>query len=88
MTDETLPVSFPEANGVLKGWPADETRPEVVDLPIHRHQGGVISCWQLSDEERRQVAETGVVWLHAMALTHPPVAVSGAYPFLMKAAGD
>ena len=79
------PVNFPEANTVWKGWPSDETRPEVADLPAHRHELGTVSCWKLTDEEKAEVARTGVVWLHVFGNQHPPVAACGTSPFLPPA---
>jgi hypothetical protein len=49
----------------------------VTALPCLVYDKGIISCWQLSDEEKAEIARTGVVWLHVMGHKHPPVFVSG-----------
>jgi len=47
------------------------------DLEIHRTEKSIISCWRLTDEELKKVAETGVVWFMVVGQTHPPILVSG-----------
>jgi hypothetical protein len=86
-----LPVPFPEANKMLIGSREDREIGNVQDLPIHIYRDldgkhHVVSCWQLDDEERAEVAATGRVWLHAWGSTHPPIGVQGVNPF--KAAND
>lgn len=80
------PCSFPEQNAVLVGTPEDRAAGTVLDLPIHRYRDldnapHVISCWELTDAEREEVARTGRVWLHSWGDTHPPIAVGGQAPF-------
>ena len=69
---------FPESNCTLL---APECREDVADLPVFRHNGGVISCWQLTEEEVSEVMRTGLIWLHVNGPTHPPVYVNGKRPF-------
>lgn len=76
------PIQFPEQNFVWKGWPADDTREEVNDLPAYRHgDGETISCWRLSWRERVLIFLTGLTWLRVQG-EHPPVNVDGQTPFL------
>lgn len=54
-------VTFPEANAVY------ESKTEGVgDLPCFVNDEMTISCWKLTDEERKLVAETGYVWIGQM----------------------
>ena len=77
------PVAFLEANTVWKGWPADETRSEVMDLHAHKDdRNQSISCWRMSWRERIRILFTGRVWLSVMGEQHPPVCVMGETPFL------
>lgn len=72
------PVQFPGANFILGPPPGCEEL--VVPLPIRRDDDGVrlISCWDLSPEEKAEIARTGKVWLSVWGRhTHPPVLVSG-----------
>ena len=46
------PIQFPEVNFTWQGWPADEKREEVLDLPAYRGEGQTISCWKLTWRER------------------------------------
>lgn len=75
---------FPEANMTLRAPPG---RDDVRDLPSFRHEGGPISCWQLSEKEMEEVRQTGIVWLHVQGPTHPPVYIGGERPFEEKGAG-
>ena len=49
----------------------------VTPLPCCVTESGIISCWQLTGEEKAKIAETGVVWLFVAGKKHPPVKVSG-----------
>lgn len=78
------PSAFPEANGTLSGGPAKNygTEDDVVDLPVHRGNGQIISCWRLSWADRFRVMLTGRVWLHVLSRsTHAPVLVASESPF-------
>lgn len=74
-------VEFPECNFVWKGWPAGDGRTEVLDMACYRDPEQTVSCWELTDEEREEVARTGKVWLHVLTQRHPPVLVTGLKPF-------
>lgn len=78
------PSSFYEANGTLSGGPAASygTDDDVIDLPVHRADGQIISCWRLSWRDRLRALIGGRVWLHVLArTTHPPVLVATESPF-------
>lgn len=69
------PIAFAEANLLLIGPEGD---PSIVPLPTHREGGRIVSCWQLSGDDLRRVAETGEIWLSVWSGdTAPPVLVSG-----------
>lgn len=70
------PIDFPERNLLLTAPPGhDDT---IQPLPVRRADGRIISCWQLSAEDLRRIAETGNIWLSVWSgLTAPPVLVSG-----------
>ena len=73
-------IHFPGVNRVWKGWEADPAtgREPVNDLSVmSTEQGEQISCWQLTEAERVEVARTGVVWL-AVVGAQPPVIVAGS----------
>lgn len=72
-------VQFPEADHV------QDTDPPglggVQPLPVARNGRYQVSCFQLSEEEKREVAETGQVWLAVVVGAddrHPIVRVSGS----------
>lgn len=54
------PTPFFEANCLLVGPEGDES---IQPLPVRRDGSTVVSCWQLSVEDLRRIAETGEVWL-------------------------
>lgn len=61
------PIKFPEHNATFgKGQPQYEPLP-VLLFP----DGQVISCWQLNDEEKARVAETGQIWLSQLTFNRP-----------------
>jgi len=41
----------------------------------------VISCWQLTEEEREQIATTGKLWMSVYGETVPPIALMTTEPF-------
>ena len=77
------PINFPEANHTLAA-PAGMEK-SVLPLPICLFQytdefHSVISCWELSDAEREEVAHTGRVYVLVHGITHPPIRVDGIKP--------
>jgi len=68
------PTDFAEANLLLVG---PEGRDDIIPLPVRRTDDSVVSRWELSAEEVREIAETGVVWLSVIGRTAPPVYVTG-----------
>jgi hypothetical protein len=52
-------------------------------LPAYRSPDGVVvSCWQLTAEERQKVLETGQVWVSLMTFNRPlqPIRVDAERP--------
>ena len=80
-------VEFPQCNFVWKGWNGPGGEPEVLDLPCYvqavsyQDPGLTISCWELTEIEREEVARTGKVWLQVIGPGHPPILVRGDNPF-------
>lgn len=58
------PIKFKQMHGI-----AAENQPEYIDLPIHRTDTEVISCWKLTCKEKLIILFTGSVWLRM--LCHP-----------------
>lgn len=75
------PVRFREANTLWEGWPADDRRQEVGDLPAYTDGNLTISCWRMGFRERLRALFTGRIWLHLHG-RQPPVYLSGDLPFL------
>lgn len=56
-----------------------------LQLPAFRSDDGqVVTCWKLSDEELKQIAETGEIWLHVLTFGKPlqPVLLTTENPFI------
>lgn len=83
-------IKFPEQNSTLGAGGNRRTE----DLPIcrtHQNQpaGGdeiievpvVVSKWKLTEEELKEVNETGCVYLVVIGVTHPPLYLVGESPF-------
>ena len=66
------PVNFPEANMVLT---APEGMVNCQPLPVLRQAGHVLSVWELSDAEAKEVFVSRRVILQAVGDTHPPVSL-------------
>lgn len=56
------PIEFPEMTGV-----AAETQPEFENMPMYRDADEVISCWELTPEEIKEIIETGHIWVRLYA---------------------
>lgn len=69
------PIDFPGSNLLLTA-PADLEH-KVVPLAARRANGAIVSCWLLTAEDLRRIAETGEVWLSVMGDSSPPVLVTG-----------
>ncbi|MHA1185935.1 MAG: hypothetical protein ACTSSK_03535, partial [Candidatus Heimdallarchaeota archaeon] len=74
------PIEFPQMNTqhVLDG---------CGDLPTHVIQGDenfppqIISCWQLSEQEKLKIQQTGRIWLNVWGQGQPPVSLEVLDPF-------
>lgn len=53
-----------------------------LDLPAHKAEDQIISCWKLSDEELKQIQETGIVWFSVMGQQQPPIWLGVENPFI------
>ena len=69
------PIDFPEAN--LRLLPPEGHEDSVIAMSAFRDAGVVVSCWQLSAEDLRRIAETGEIWLSVQGHTAPPVFITG-----------
>jgi len=52
-------------------------------LPVFTNGKICVSCWKLTEEERAQVAETGILYIGVLTgmPTQPPVKIWGTDPF-------
>ncbi len=83
------PIKFPESNDILKAPTGQED--EVLDLHIHRYTMTtpgiplcpiVMSCWQLSHEELKEIINNGgKIWFNCFGNTHPPMWLTSINPF-------
>lgn len=67
-----IPVGFEGANMLLSG--------EAVgcsDLEVFANGEQIVSCWRMTPEELKLIAETGVVWVSVWGRGAPPIYVSG-----------
>lgn len=51
------------------------------DLPAHKAEDQIISCWKLTKEELEQINKTGIVWFSVMGQTQPPIWLGIETPF-------
>lgn len=72
------PSHFKRANFVLGPPPGYDD--VVVPLPVLRTLEGLsVSCWELTPEEKEEIARTGKVWVSVWSgLGHPPICVAAS----------
>ena len=71
-----FPVTFDGATTVLTAPEGLEDR--VLPLPVAATpDGDLVSCWQLTDVEVREIARTGRIWLSVSGGQHPPILITG-----------
>jgi hypothetical protein len=77
------PINFIGSNFTFQK-PADMTEEECASLHVQKCKvlgaPASISCWELSDAEREEVAKTGRVWLTIVGAGHPPVMIGTEKP--------
>lgn len=84
------PINFPEANLVL-GAPKKsdgsivEGYEDCQDLPLFKGvcngKPVLISCWELNEAEKAEIANTGQLWVYVYAYNQPPIGLATGYPF-------
>jgi hypothetical protein len=67
------PVEFPQANTKL-------VAPGCGDLPVMHAGTVIVSCWELTDEDRQRIADGGKIWLAIYGGIHPPVSLQTDCP--------
>jgi len=61
------PIEFPGHNVVFA-----KDQPEYLPLPALRMPDGmVITCWELSEDEKKQILETGKIYLQQLTFNQP-----------------
>src|SRR5690606_28717626 len=50
--------------------------PSIADLPFHRKDGGVVSTWELTPEEREMIANGANIEFVCFSEPHPPISLS------------
>lgn len=75
-------IDFEQSN---KNLGAPEGQEEnVFALPVFTNGAVCISCWEMNEEERREVSETGKIWLGVWSgVTQPPVLPWVKSPFVV-----
>ena len=77
-----IPIKFKQQNVVIA-----KDQPQYQPIPAHFVEGdpsgSVIFCWQLTDEEKQRIIETGVIWHSSMTFGHAfqPQLLSTECPF-------
>lgn len=61
------PVEF-EGQNVVMG----KDQPEYQNLPAHiTKQGQVFQCWELSEDDKKMIQETGKIWVSQLTFNQP-----------------
>lgn len=70
------PVEFKEQNVIL-GKPESMTDEECEQLPIFTNGEQCISCWEVTEEELKEIVETKRIWVSVLSgSTQPPICLS------------
>jgi hypothetical protein len=69
------PVEFPEMNTKL-------VAPGCGDLPVAHCGTHIVSCWDLTDEDRKRIADGGKIWFTIHAPFHPPILLTTDCPIV------
>lgn len=68
------PIKFKDANGVCK-------KQGCGDLPVLSTKDGFkVSCWVMTEEEKKMFLETGEIWISVYG-GQPPISVSVEKPY-------
>ena len=79
----SAPVDFAESNFTWKGWPASESKPEVMDLPSFKQGDQTLSCWRFGLLDRIKILLSGNVWLIVIG-QQPPVSLLADSPLVKE----
>lgn len=71
-------VNFAESNGTLK---PGKDMTGVVALNIHRGDGEVVSCWELEEDDLRNICRNKRIWLRVLGEGSPPVKLQTECPW-------
>jgi hypothetical protein len=71
------PVEFPGMNSKL-------TSSGCGDLPVAHCETHIVSCWELSDKDRKRIADGGKIWFTIHAPFHPPIALTTDCPIAIE----
>lgn len=66
------PIDFPESNVNLVK-PKSMSYEECGSLPAFVDDTQYVSKWELSEKEKKHVAEHGYIWIKVLGQTHPPI---------------
>ena len=76
------PVDFEDKNTIL-------TAPGCGKLPaLQTKDNCLVSCWEMSEEEKKEFEKTGKIWLSVISLKHPPICLSVEKPYDMVKTED
>lgn len=71
------PVKFEDANAKM-------IAPGCGELPVIQTKDNcLVSCWEMSEEEKKEFEKTGKIWLSVIGLKHPLVCMSVEQPYGM-----
>lgn len=71
------PVDFADKNLML-------TAPGSGKLPaLQTKDNCIVTCWEMSNKEKKEFEKTGKIWLTIIGLKHPPVCMSVEQPYSM-----
>lgn len=79
------PTEFNEQNKVFT---APSGMANCVNLPVFQDDTQIISCWEMTMDEKLALILNGKVWLGVCGQGQPPVWLSAQYPFVQDGDKD
>jgi hypothetical protein len=74
------PIEFKEQNEVLAK-PPNMTDKECQSLNVFTDGKQSVSCWEITDEELKEIIKTKKIWLGVIGNAHPLVFIEAFKPF-------
>ena len=74
------PIEFEGQNRVYNK-PIDMTDDECSSLPVNQSGNTIVSCWELNENDIKDIVKNKKIWLGVVSYIQPPVFLSALEPY-------